>query len=120
MTTTTIDRAHAAWGADIPAWIVVLAEVCEHRTQVSVADEIRYSSSVVGRVLSHKYRGDYSAVAMAVQGGFMGASVECPILGTLLTHRCLEEQNKPYMATNPQQVRLFSACRNCKHNRKDS
>ena len=114
---TAIERAHAAWDEALPGWVEILAEACDRTTQSAVAAEISYSTTVISRVIAAQYKGDYSAVEMAVQGAYMGAEVECPVLGPLATNRCLEEQQKPYAATNPTRVKLFSACRSCQHRR---
>ena len=100
------------------AWRKRLADECRRRSQAAVAELLGYSPTVVNQVLSGSYRGDLTAVRRAVEGAFMGAHVECPVLGEIADNRCISEQRRAFAATNPQRVQLFKACRNgCVHSR---
>lgn len=106
------------WGGKAPDWVHVLAEQRAASTQRAVAEQIGYSPAVVSCVLKGTYRGDLRAVEQAVRGAFLHATVDCPVIGELRAHRCLEIQRQPFAATNPQRVRLYRACRNgCPHSR---
>ena len=116
---TALQRAVAAWGEDMPNWVRVLAEACDHGSQKKVAAELDYSPAVVNQVLGNKYRGgDLAAVQQAVQGALMDYSVDCPVLGELRANFCLENQKRPFSPTNSTRVRLFKACNgDCPHSR---
>ncbi|MDH5785359.1 MAG: XRE family transcriptional regulator [Chromatiales bacterium] len=117
---SAVARATNAWGNEQPDWVRVMAEQCDASSQKRVADDIGYSPAVVNTVLGNSYRGDLIAVEQAVKGAFLAATVNCPVLGELAAHICLEKQRQPYAATNATRVRLFKACHSgtCLHSRK--
>lgn len=98
-------------------WQTVLRETCQTHSQAIVAKRIGYSSAVVSQTLKGTYAGDLSAVQRAVEGALMGLTVECPIVGELPRHRCLEYQRRGFAATNPLRVALARACPDCSHRR---
>lgn len=99
-------------------WIDILAAECTRTSQKRAADLIGYSPAVVNQVLKGTYKGDMSAVEVAVKGALMHMTVDCPVIGTLPANRCLEYQRLPFAATNPQRVQLYRACRSgCPHSR---
>lgn len=115
---TSVRNARESWGDDLPGWVLVLAEQCDRASQKKAADAIGYSSAVVNQVLKKSYTGDLTAVEKAVRGAFLNATVECPILGDLALHHCLQYQRAKFSATNQLRVRLYRACRNgCPHSK---
>jgi hypothetical protein len=122
MSTPAIDRARAAWGESIPAWIETLAREADRTSQSKVAQALGYSASAVSQVLAAKYQGDLRAVEQAVLGAFAGLVVECPVLGEISRARCITEQRQPLRATQPGRPALWRACRGigrprCPHSR---
>ena len=109
----------AAWGEDPPDWVRILAGECDRASQKRVAETIGYSSAVVNQVLRKRYAGDLAAVAQAVRGAYLHATVQCPVLGDLELHRCLQHQRQKFSAANSVRVRLHRACHGgCPHARK--
>jgi hypothetical protein len=108
---TNADAARAAWGDDIPNWVLVLAEQCDASSQKAAAERIGYSPAVVNTVLKHTYKGDLTAVEQAVRGALLDATVLCPVAGELPAHVCLDYQRQPFRSTNAQRVKLYRACR---------
>lgn len=98
-------------------WMTVLREHRDEHGNGPTASRIGYSPSVVSQVLGGKYLGDMSAVQKAVEGGLMGLTVECPVIGELARNVCLEYQRRPFAATNHLRVQLSRACPTCKHRR---
>ena len=99
-------------------WLKRLRAECARTSQAKVAAALGYSSSVVNQVLAGAYEGDLKAVQKAFEGAFLGAVVDCPVLGRLAAHRCLAHQRAPFAATNPTRVALYRACRGgCPHSR---
>jgi hypothetical protein len=92
-------------------WRRTLRQHCAQTSQADVAKVLGYSAAVINQVLKGTYKGDTEKVIRAVRGAYLGDTVECPVIGELQTHRCIENQRAPYAATNPQRVRLFRACR---------
>ena len=105
-----------------PRWLQVLRAECEKTSQRKVAADIGYSAAAVSRVLNNKYGQDGGRLDRfehAVRGAYMGETVNCPILGELPVNRCLENQRRPFAATNPTRVQLYRACRGCAHNQQE-
>ncbi len=117
-----VRAARASWDDEPPDWVVVLAEQCDLRSQQKVSDEIGYSSAVINQVLKARYTGSLKKVEAAVRGAFLDAKVNCPVLGEIGLHRCLQHQRAKFQATNSMRVRLYKACRGigglrCKHSK---
>jgi hypothetical protein len=99
-------------------WLEILRAECAQSSQIKIARRVGYSPAVVNQVLAGSYRGDLAAVQKAVEGALMGRTVECPILGALASHKCLEIQARPFGSSNPTRVALYKACRSgCPHSR---
>lgn len=98
-----------------PDWKVVLADACKQSSQSAVAKRIGYSAAVVSQVLKGSYKGDEARVQQAVEGALMGLTVDCPVLGEIPRHVCLEYQKREFAATNPVRVRLYHTCPTCPH-----
>lgn len=113
-----VEKANTAWGADLPDWVLVLAEACSKTNQSTVARRIDYSPAVVSSVLSNSYKGDIGRVEQMVRGALMSETVTCPLLGDIARNVCLEWQAKPYAATSSHRAAMFHACRsNCPNSR---
>lgn len=122
MSAVATDNVRDSWGKAAPSWVRVLAEQCDRSSQKKVADTICYSSAVVNQVLKNAYKGDLTAVEQAVRGAFLNATVNCPVLGKLELHRCLQHQRSKLQTTNHQMVRVYKNCRGlgvtrCPHSR---
>lgn len=114
-----IDKARDAWGGVPPAEIEALALACERSTAKAVAAQLGYSGALISHLLARKYPGDVDLAFAKIRGVLMGEQVECPILGTIGSKRCLDEQKRPFAATNSTRARLFHACAACPNNRKN-
>lgn len=118
ITVDPVEKATAAWGVDMPDWVLVLAETCQKLNQSTVAKRLDYSPAVVSSVLSNSYRGDVARVESMVRGALMAETVDCPVLGGIQRNICLDWQSKAYAATSSHRVTMFRACRdNCPHSR---
>jgi hypothetical protein len=112
------DKARAAWGDELPDWVLELAEEADRTTGAAVSNRIGYSPAVVSAVISKSYRGDLSRVEARVRGALMGATVECSVLGEIARDRCFDEQSTGFAATSSVRSRLYRACRSdCLHSR---
>ena len=114
---SAVDRARTHWGADLPAEVAALAAACDASTGKAVAATLGYSPALVSHVLANRYPGDMERVFEKIRGALMGATLECPVLGEIGRHRCLDEQRRPFAATNSIRARLYHACRACPNNR---
>jgi hypothetical protein len=113
-----VEKATAAWGDKLPAWVLELAEACQKSNQSAVAKQLGYSSTVVSLILSNTYKGDVARVEQMVRGALMAETVGCPILGDLARNTCLEWQAKPHAVTSSLRAQMYRACRaGCPHSR---
>lgn len=101
------------------AWFHELQAVCQRLTKGEIARRMGVSVALVSQVSNGKYLNQRIDTFRDVfMGVFMGACVECPVVGELPRHRCLAFQQRPFCATNPTRVQLFHACRGgCEHSR---
>lgn len=102
------------------AWIDVLRSACATDSQAYVAEQIGMSPAVVNQVLKGTYNGNLTNVQKRVEGALMGAVVDCPVIGDMPLNRCMENQSRPFAATNPIRVQLYRTCKTCEHNRRES
>ena len=99
-------------------WVAVLRTQCEKTSQSAVSKQLNYSPAVVNQVLKGTYKGDVTKVEIAVKGCFMNEVVNCPVVGEIATHICLNYQKQPFAAINPLRVQLYKTCRaGCPHSR---
>lgn len=113
---TNTATVRGAWGATEPDWVAALRAECERTaSQGLVAKRIGYSTAVVNQVLKGAYKGRLRDVEKRVRGALMHQTVTCPVLGEIATNRCLDEQGKPYAATNALRIELRRACPRCPH-----
>lgn len=112
--------AREAWGAEIPDWVVRLAEECAASSQVKVAKRLSRSASLVNQVLKRKYKGDLKAVEDCVRGVFMAGTENCPELGDIPSNECQEwrKKSRNFGNANMLRVRMFRACNDCPLNAK--
>lgn len=97
-------------------WLTVLHDECKKRNQRVVATELGYSQSVINQVLKGTYGGDNDKVRAKVEGLYMGATVMCPVVGAIPRNRCIEQQGRPFAATNPMRVQMYRTCPTCPNN----
>jgi len=99
------------------AWQTVLRKACLTNSQAEVATMIGMSPAVVNQVLKHTYQGNLINVQRRVEGALMGITIDCPVIGDIPLNRCIENQSRPFAATNPMRVMLHRACKTCRNNR---
>lgn len=112
-TAANIDRARERWGAAAPQWIVALAEACDQSGQSATAKRLGYSGPVINAALGNVYKGRLDLLEQKVRGELMSECVRCPVLGEISKRRCVDEQSRPYAATNQLRVELRRACARC-------
>lgn len=97
-------------------WLVVLREAVAASSLNAVGKQIGYSGAMLSAVLSGTYKASLDRIQKAVEGGLMGVSVKCPVVGDIGRQKCIEHQRTPFAATNPMRVKLYHACRDgCTH-----
>jgi len=100
-------------------WIEELRAECARTSQAAAGKRIGYSAAVVNQVLRGRYKGDLRSIEQAVRGALLGETVDCPMIGEIPRHRCIEHQRRASRpaATNPMRVQLAQACPVCPHGR---
>lgn len=96
-------------------WIDALRLECERTSQAKAAERIGFSAGTVNQVLKGSYKGNLRRIEQAVRGALLGATVECPAIGTIPRNRCVEHQRRAhaFAATNPLRVQLSKTCPGC-------
>jgi hypothetical protein len=115
--TDYVANARVAWGDDPPAEVLQLALEANATSGAAAAKRIGYSGAVVTQLIGRKYPGDVGAVFARIRGALMGETVGCPVLGDIARDQCLDEQKRPFSATNSTRARLWHACQRCPNNR---
>ncbi|MGO8738589.1 transcriptional regulator [Rhodoblastus sp.] len=116
--TDFVANARRAWGEALPDWIEALATAATVHSGVGVAKKLGISGSQVTQLINATYAGDIGGAEQRVRGALMGVEVDCPVLGEIGRHRCLDEQKKSFRGTSALRTRLFMACRGgCPHSR---
>lgn len=108
-----LEKARAAWGEQIPDWVVTLAEACNAETQAAIGKRLAYSGSTVSQVLSNTYQnGDLARVEAVVRGALMSETVLCPAMNTGIGRDvCLGWQKRPFSTASANAVRMYQGCR---------
>lgn len=99
-----------------PDWIVALREECKRTSQIKAGARLGVSATTINQVLKGTYKASTKRLEERVRGELLNKLVACPVLGEISARKCLDEQARPFAATNPQRVALWKACRaGCKH-----
>lgn len=98
-------------------WIDLMRAECERTSQAAVGRRLGYSAGTVCAVLAGSYKGNVARVKARFEDEYLGATVDCPVIGELPRARCWEFQTRRPAATNPLRVQLATACLTCKNRR---
>ena len=108
------------WGEAAPEWVVVLADVCDQRNQTKVAQILGVSGAMINQALHNIYAGRLDKLEARVRGELMKETLTCPVLGEITKRRCIDEQSKPFAATNALRVELRRECARCENKLKSA
>ncbi|MCT4576856.1 hypothetical protein [Donghicola sp.] len=111
-----VEKAQAAWGADLPAWVEGLAKACAASSQNKVAAKLGLSAALISNVLANKYPGDLARISDLYRGAYESAEVDCPGLGRIALDAChgWRKKAKSLQNANALNVQMFRACNGCK------
>lgn len=99
-------------------WLEVLTDEVAKNGTTKVASKLGISKATVSQVINGKYKANTKTIQTRVEGAYLASIVECPILGEIPIHQCLDHQNRKFAATNHIRVALYKACRNgCPHSK---
>ena len=102
------------------SWITALREACAATSQSAVARKLGVSATMVNQTLKGTYTGNLSRLQTLVEGTLMAQTVECPVIGMLAKHKCMEHQERDgrFASANPLKMQLYRACRSgCPHSK---
>ena len=116
---TAIEKAQAAWGDDLPDWVEALAKAWDGSSQKEAAEQIGYNAATVSAIISNSYKAGTAAIQKAVRGALMNAMVDCPVIGEMPAHECLDNQKRPFTPVNHIWVQMYPKCQGeCLHSKK--
>jgi hypothetical protein len=97
-------------------WLDELKQQVESTSLATAAHAMGVSKTAISLLLAEKYGADTSKMQALVESVFMGHKIDCPILGSLPKHKCKQHQHCTHVGSQPQQIRLWKACRSgCPH-----
>lgn len=116
---SAVEIARVAWGADLPDWVLRLAQERDRTSQNRVAGRIGYSSAAVSNVIANKYNAPTGMIEERVRGVLMAQVMDCPALGEMPVHMCREwrKKSRKFASGNRQRVMMFRACMRCPVNK---
>ncbi len=118
-----LEKARAAWGADLPDWVEVLARSCDReRSLRRAAERIGYTAGAVSSLIHRRYAAKSTRnLEAAVRENLMRTTVQCPGLGEIEGSTCRQwrEKARHLVVTSGHRVAMYHACRACTHNRKE-
>lgn len=114
---TNVERATEAWGADMPAWVALLAKAADATNQRMVAEKLGKSNPYVSRILRNTYPGDLAEAERQVRAVFGAEEVVCPLPhgGVISLRTCIRNRRRT-KPLNWQQLDHARACPSCPNN----
>ena len=86
-----VDKARAAWGANLPEWVLRLAEACDAHGVRGTAAKLKTSPALLSLAINHKHHSSYGFVEQRTRAMLMAEILECPALGLTDGIRAREE-----------------------------
>lgn len=109
-------RARVAWGADMPAWVTLLATACDATNQRRVGLQLDKSSGYVSRLLSRSYAGSYQEAETLVRAKFGSEDVVCPLWGPIPLSSCVRNRRHEGPPRNHTHHLHAASCPTCPNN----
>lgn len=113
---TNAERAMAAWGDAMPAWVRLLATTCDTANQREAADRLNLSSGTISKVLNRKYPGNYEEMERKVRATFGGEDVQCPLFGPIPLASCMRARRRKGPPRNQLHHQYAATCPACPNN----
>ena len=112
-----LDRATAGWGADMPAWVRMLANACDRTSQRIVAERLGLKHPTISRVVRNDYAASSHQIETLVRAAFGGEAVECPAIGdTIPLAGCVRNRRRTAPAVNHLHQLWARHCPDCPNN----
>lgn len=113
---TNLDRATAAWGVDMPAWVRLLASACDTANQRQVGDRLGKSSGYISRILNRNYGGSYDEAELQIRATYGTDDVVCPLWGPIPFSSCLMARRRKTPPRNQAHHLHDTTCPTCPNN----
>jgi len=113
---TNLQRATAAWGSDMPAWVRLLASACDTTNQRQVGDRLGKSSGYISRLLNRSYGGSYEEAEIQIRAAYGTDDVVCPLWGPIPLSSCLRNRRREAPPRNQAHHLHASTCPTCPNN----
>jgi len=110
-------KARAAWGAELPLWILRLARACDSTSQADVARKIELSTAYVSHAINRTDHRSYDPVKQSFELAFNPQPINCPTMGDIDYSACKAAYTRPFSAANSRRVQQYKACITCSNNR---
>lgn len=95
---------------------IVSAVRSPNSSMSKVARDLGVSVTMISQVCGDKYASYSEKLEQAVRKVLLNETLVCPVLGEVSFADCDMQQNIGCVATSPQRIRLYRACRSgCKH-----
>ncbi len=99
--------------------IALLRRACAETSQAAVARRLSVSPAIPCGVLKGTYTGDTEGFLAKVEEVYGSSTIDCPGMDETLTlGQCAIFRKREFAAINPEWVRMYKACRACKHHGK--
>lgn len=117
---TYVEIARAAWGEELPDWVLMLAEEADRTSQSGAARRIGRSAALVSHVLRGNYAGRLDLIEEVVRARIAPTAIDCPVLGGTDSGVCLDwrTRSRAFQPNNRLAVMMYRACRGCPRNRR--
>ncbi|KQO58863.1 hypothetical protein [Sphingomonas sp. Leaf257] len=109
------DKALSAWGADAPAWVLVLADACDRTNQRAVASQLDKSGGYVSRLINRSYAGSYPEAEQLVRATLTEEEVVCPLYGQMPLKTCIRNRRRT-KSVNWLHAQFAGSCPTCPNN----
>lgn len=117
---TAMDKAKAAWGNEVPDWVICLADASDKSSMSAISRKIGLSVTVISQGINNKYgadgKGNIQTLISAVETHLMSAEIFCPAIGeSILRADCEMWQKSAINAggSNPARHMMAQQCRRC-------
>lgn len=110
-------KARAAWGADVPDWVLLLAGACDRLGQRGAAQRLDQSSGTISKVIRRVYAGNYAEIERKVRAAFSPERVLCPATAAHMALKtCLRWRRRTGTPQHALHIVLDDYCPRCPNN----
>lgn len=106
-------KALESWGADMPAWVRLLATACDASSQRAAGAALGLSSSAISRIISRSYGAGYDEVERKVRAKWGNEDVLCPLYGAIRLASCIRNRRRKAPPQNHMQQLFAAHCPHC-------